>query len=102
MQPQKEETKPVTGFAYIRRLEDGVVLDIPMRHLQKAMKRKHSNGSPMFEYVGEVQVSTEKVDVPIIEEGQPPVVDTQKWNCPLCGKEMANEAELKTHKEEYH
>lgn len=99
MQPKKEETVKPTGYAYVRRTKDGVVLDIPLKHLQKTLKRLLPDGRLAFEYVGEVRVATGRVEVPIVEESTP---ESAGMHCPLCGFEAKNERSLKMHKTKSH
>lgn len=102
----KKFTMPDTKkFVYIRRLADGVVLDVPEAHWINIQNSSRKN---QFEFVAAVNFDLDrrKIDVPVIEDE--PVEDEPKTEvqaevagettCPLCGHEAKSKSALKRHK----
>ena len=89
----------MTEFIYVRRLADGVILDIPAKHYEQTMKSKQ------FEFVSKihVDVSRRPTNVPIIADTiEAEVKSETSISCPLCGFIPRNEHSLKIHKARMH
>lgn len=72
-------------FVYVKRLKDGVILDIPSEHLEAHLKRG-------FELISEVSIST-----PTLNPIKPPVMG-DPFECPICGFVASDGPALEAHK----
>lgn len=76
-------------YVYVKRLKDGVVLDIPETQLQETLKRG-------FELVSPVNQLYEKQDITKVEIPKP------EFECPLCGKLCKTAMVLGKHKKTHY
>jgi hypothetical protein len=81
-------------FHYLRRLKDGVILDVPNKTLEQTMKGGGFEYISGFGYAKEVRVFEGKtVDVPVVDD---------QMECPICGFVSKTEKALLLHKKQSH
>ena len=87
------KTMETKKYVYVRRLEDGRVLDME----DKAWKeiQRDSQRNKQFEFVSEIMIGGQDELPPVVEDEV--VIPSQEFACSACGKVMASETSLKIH-----
>ena len=75
-------------FVFIKRLRDGVVLDIPKSHLEMTLKQGGFELVSTLNYSESVPEATDIPEIPVSND----------FGCPLCDKRFKTEHGLKVHK----